>query len=288
MATELVDASKLDTCCTAEANAIRAKTGSSAQIAYDWANSKGFADAIAAIPTGGGGISADEVALKSYTGAITFDPATTQIKADAFNGWTGITSVSGSQITTWGPRCFQGCTGLTTLSFPQTTSLSGNVFIGCTSLQTIPASAFPRLTYLTNYAFQDCTGLITAVFPLGNDFESNVLRGCTNLETVDAQMGIIRASCFTNSSKLNTLIIRKTNVVNLVNVSALQGTPFDSGGTGGTIYIPKSLYDHLGDGSSNDYLNQTNWATVYGYGTITFAKIEGSYYETHYADGTVI
>lgn len=54
MATELVDASKLDACCTAEANAIRAKTGSSAQIAYDWANSKGFADAIAAIQTGGG------------------------------------------------------------------------------------------------------------------------------------------------------------------------------------------------------------------------------------------
>ena len=56
MATELVDASKLDACCTAEANAIRAKTGSSSEIAYDWANNKGFADAIAAIPTGGGGI----------------------------------------------------------------------------------------------------------------------------------------------------------------------------------------------------------------------------------------
>ena len=53
MATELVDATKLDACCTAEANAIRAKTGSSAQIAYDWANSKGFADAIAAISGGG-------------------------------------------------------------------------------------------------------------------------------------------------------------------------------------------------------------------------------------------
>ena len=53
MATGLVDASKLDACCTAEANAIRAKTGSSAQITYDWANSKGFADAIDAIPGGG-------------------------------------------------------------------------------------------------------------------------------------------------------------------------------------------------------------------------------------------
>lgn len=43
---KLVDSTQLDACCTAEANAIRAKTGGSAQIAYDWANSKGFADAI--------------------------------------------------------------------------------------------------------------------------------------------------------------------------------------------------------------------------------------------------
>ena len=70
MATELVDASKLDTCCTAEANAIRAKTGSSAQIAYDWANSKGFADAIAAIPTGGGGIT---ISLMPYNVSIEND-----------------------------------------------------------------------------------------------------------------------------------------------------------------------------------------------------------------------
>ncbi|MBR5342607.1 MAG: hypothetical protein IK149_01775 [Oscillospiraceae bacterium] len=48
-----VDSSQLDACCAAEANAIRAKTGGSSQIAYDWANSKGFADAIAAIPGGG-------------------------------------------------------------------------------------------------------------------------------------------------------------------------------------------------------------------------------------------
>lgn len=52
---KLVDSTQLDACCTAEANAIRAKTGGSSQIAFDWANSKGFADAIAAIPTGGGG-----------------------------------------------------------------------------------------------------------------------------------------------------------------------------------------------------------------------------------------
>ena len=50
---KLIDSSKLDACCTAEANAIRAKTGGSSAITYDWSNSKGFADAIAAISGGG-------------------------------------------------------------------------------------------------------------------------------------------------------------------------------------------------------------------------------------------
>ena len=59
---KLIDSTKLDACCTAEANAIRAKTGGSSQLAYDWANDKGFADAIAAIPSGGTNAWAEDVA----------------------------------------------------------------------------------------------------------------------------------------------------------------------------------------------------------------------------------
>lgn len=52
MAINLIDATKENACRTAEANAIRAKTGGSTPITYDFANGKGFADAIAAITTG--------------------------------------------------------------------------------------------------------------------------------------------------------------------------------------------------------------------------------------------
>lgn len=51
---KLVDSTKLDACLDAEADAIRAKTGGSADILFDFANNKGFADAIAAIPSGSG------------------------------------------------------------------------------------------------------------------------------------------------------------------------------------------------------------------------------------------
>ena len=53
MAIALIDASKENACRTAEANAIRAKTGGSSPIAYDFDDGKGFADAISSIPAGG-------------------------------------------------------------------------------------------------------------------------------------------------------------------------------------------------------------------------------------------
>lgn len=53
MAEMLVDSTKLDACLDAEADAIRAKTGDSNDLTFDFTNNKGFADAIAAIPSGG-------------------------------------------------------------------------------------------------------------------------------------------------------------------------------------------------------------------------------------------
>lgn len=89
--------------------------------------------------------------------------------------------------------------------------------------------------------------------------------------------------------KLSTLVLRKANSpLPLPNTNCFNNTPFKSGGTGGTIYIPKVLYDHLGDGTSLDYKAATNWSTIDSYGTITWAQIEGSIYETQYADGTPI
>lgn len=98
----------------------------------------------------------------------------------------------------------------------------------------------------------------------------------------------IRNQWFLTCVNLNTIILRESAICPLGNTNAFDGTPFASGGTGGTIYIPKSLYDHLGDNSSSDYKAATNWSTINGYGTITWAKIEGSQYDGYYADGTSI
>lgn len=49
---KLIDSTKENACRLAEANAIRAKVGTSAPITYDFANDLGFAMAIASIPAG--------------------------------------------------------------------------------------------------------------------------------------------------------------------------------------------------------------------------------------------
>lgn len=113
----------------------------------------------------------------------------------------------------------------------------------------------------------------------------------SKVEKLDLGSGLsnLSANAFNNDNALDTLILRRSSsLVTLSNVNAFANNHFKNGGTGGTIYIPKALYDHLGDNSSLDYKKATNWTTVNGYGTITWAQIEGSIYETQYADGTPI
>lgn len=119
---------------------------------------------------------------------------------------------------------------------------------------------------------------------------SELLYHCTKLTTVDMNLGAKLGSnyAFEGDSLLTTLILRNTTLYGLNALNHFNGTPFANGGSGGTIYIPKVLYDHLGDGSSSDYQAVTNWSALYGYGTVTWAQIEGSQYENYYADGTPI
>lgn len=70
----LIDKTKAEACRTAEANAIRLKTGVTGLISYDFANNKGFADAIAAIETGSSGSFLHEsgtIAIKTAKDTIT-------------------------------------------------------------------------------------------------------------------------------------------------------------------------------------------------------------------------
>ena len=138
------------------------------------------------------------------------------------------------------------------------------------------------VTYLNQNAFRESKYLTEAKFPALTTQHATgyTFYGCLRLALIDYGLCNLPANTFTNCSALKTLILRKTTALQTcANTSVFNGTPFKSGGSGGTIYIPEVLYNHLGDGSALDYKSASNWSTYDGYGTITWAKLEGSAYE---------
>ena len=257
---KLVDSTQLDSDLTSVANAIRTRGGTSADLAFP----AGFVSAVGAI---GNQYSAADEGKVVNNGALVAQGSDTVTQ----NGTVDTTLINSLTVNVSGGDPNENLNKLASASL-----VSWNA---------------KGLTYLNRISF--IVGLKTVVFPdlsriryaNGNNLSQNA-----DLETVDCgpSWPSLPANCFNNCSILGTLILRPTTVVMLRNINCFGNTRFKSGGSGGTIYIPKALYDHLGDGTSDDYKAASNWSTVEGYGTITWAKIEGSQYENYYADGTPI
>lgn len=223
-----------------------------------------------------------------------------------------LTYYENSRVTSIGNNVFRDWSGLTNVYFPLVTSIGADAF-NTSKLTYIDDTQFPSVTYIGSQAFRysssvqrvhlsnlhnsDGTGLagltncLTVVLPSFDGTGKNnneFLYNNNKMTGFDSSVKRIFNYFFRSCSALTTVVLRSTTLAWMSNANAFQGTKFVSGGAGGTIYIPKVLYDHLGDGSSSDYKAATNWSTYDGYGTITWAKIEGSQYENYYVDGTPI
>lgn len=242
---------------------------------------------------GGGGITIDDLAQNiEPSGDIVLDDSINAIKNYAFSG-KPITHCTGKNVKSLGMNAFIETTiqSIDDTNFPSlgTTTDSALALRLPTTCTSIKLSGNYISLASGYYAFRGCKGLITAEFPnaakdvistSAKEMGQYAFAECTNLQRVDCGFTTkISAYAFYNSPAVNEIILRNTSLVPLTNITAFNGSPFKNGGTGGTIYIPETLYDHLGDGTSLDYQNASNWSTVYGYGTITWAKIEGSIYE---------
>jgi len=252
----------------------------------------GYSTLIDSIQTGGGGISVDDIAQNLQpSGAITLGNSVTTIGNYAFAG-KPITSITAPSVTSVSMYALQNTSisSITDSNFPSFgVSSDSPMAIRMSSLVSIKLTGEKITLNSGSGALRDNTSLVSAEFPncaknvganhtaMGNA----CFYGCTNLELVDiGYCTSIGGTAFYNDKKHITLIMRKSDaLVTLGNTGNFNNSCFAKGQVGGTIYIPKVLYDHLGDGTSDDYQHATNWSTVQGYGTITWAKIEGSIYE---------
>ena len=244
-----------------------------------------LADGVMTEGTGsGGGISVDDIATNTApSGTVTLSSSVTSIEDYAFAG-KPITSIVAPNVTSVGIYSFQGTsiTELTNTNFPSLTTMSGSgySFGGMTSLKRVYFTSASIPIGVNGY--RGSNSLVVARFPnrTGGTGTSPFYQ-ITNLEVLDLGSTSSTGSSFAqNSRKLQTIIIRKSDGICSLGGSALTGTPFAGyNGLSGIVYIPKTMYDHLGDNTSNDYQKATNWSSLYSGGYCTFAKLEGSPYE---------
>lgn len=169
-----------------------------------------------------------------------------------------------------------GRSRITSITIPTATRLSngtaGYLIVDNGGSFTVYA---PLVTSLTAYAIANNSGLTAVSLPsINGSLASNNLRANSNLEIADiGEATNFTSNCFYGGSKLKKLILRKADAIcTLGNTSALAGTPFASGGSGGTVYVPSALI--------SSYQVATNWSTLYNAGTCTFVALEGSPYES--------
>ena len=203
-------------------------------------------------------------------------------------------------ITTLG-RTFSQTSGKFTLNLPNLVSFRTPYNFEQTTFTSV---RFPLCTgSLSSGAAKSCQNLVTWFAPLMTVLQQ-ALASCPNLETAvigglemqweqfknDTALAIVDIAkpnnrnvidnSFSGCTSLETLIIRSQNVARLSNITTFASGKFEDGGTGGTLYVPQALIA--------DYQAATNWSTILGYANNKILPIEGSIYETQYADGTPI
>lgn len=186
---------------------------------------------------------------------------------------------------------FSRCKAITSVTGYITGKIGDFSFTRCSSLKT---AHFPNAAKVCNNAFRFCSELETVVFENLETIDAQYAFGsCFELKKADfgEKLRSIATMAFFDCRNLEALIIRNPAPCSLYpndRVWQFDGSSFDTSGTGGTLYIPKSLYDHLGDGTSLDYMAKNKWGEILSRPNNQVLPIEGSPYEHYYADGTPI
>ena len=206
-----------------------------------------------------GDINSNMIKLLEGTGEYYSDPTVTKLRDNIFRNDQKIRKVN----------------------FPNLTEIGGDVFNGD---KNIKYAIFPNVTTVGSSAFAGTRALLRASFPAVTTMNAGVFNGSQSLVSCDwGDAPTIGQSVFNDTPCLSELILRRSSgLVGLSNTNGL-GTNHMSlvMQKMGYIYIPKILYDHLGDESTLDYASATNWSIFYELNSNLFRKLE-----SYTVDGT--
>ena len=279
---------------------------------YDVTN---FASASVSVAGGGGGITADDVAMRTISGDISGNasyigdnafrncsalttvsfPSATYISSYAFYNCSALTSANFPNTTYIGSYAFDGCPALTTVSSPKVTNISTYAFYNCSALT---AASFPSATYIASNAFRSCSALTTVSFPNATTISTYAFAGCSALTTVSFPKATsIGASAFYSCSKLTTVSFPSATTIssnafgycyNLLSlyllgssIPTLRTGAFDSTPIGGYTDSTSGVYGSIFVPSSlyDQYIVATNWS-LYSSRIVSLYSIYTVYYSS--------
>lgn len=166
------------------------------------------------------------------------------------------TNFASERITKLAQYAFAYRTNLKSISLPNLKSSNTRVFTNCESLMSL---SIPNMTgYTYQYMAAYCGSLKTVDVKQASYISSYSFYSCANLGKLEFnRVGTIATNAFNGCTKLATLILRSGSLVTLGGTSAFTGTKI--AGTGGYIYVPKTLDD--GSDGVATYKAATNWST---------------------------
>lgn len=214
-----------------------------------------FPSYVSQIESGGGEITWDNIAMKSYGGVVAHGDAA-YIASSAFSGARGITAASFPYATAIRDDAFALCTSLSFAYFPNVSSIGRSVFYG-TDLR---SGIFTSLRYVGASAFYGLLSLTEINLPNLYLCYSSAFRGCNHLSAVYAGASVSSAvyiypNVFGGCMSLASFYLLAPSRGQISNVNVFARTPLsDSSYLGyyGSIFVPASLLA--------DYQASTNWA----------------------------
>lgn len=224
--------------------------------------------------SGGGGISADDIATYNYSEVT--GVSASFIASYAFCSNTALVSASFPECkvihscafsgakklkTAYFPLCetiessaFYGCSSLTTASFPSCLTVSGYAFSGCRNISEI---SFPECQAVGLSAF--CYTKITEVnLPNCNRIDTRAFFNCKNLSKVTGRPTSIGGNAFQNCYNLIEFHLETVSGVPTIASNTFSTTPIGgystSAGRYGSVFVPASLY--------SAFQTAANWSAI--------------------------
>ena len=222
--------------------------------------------------SGGGGISLDDVAMKTISGVISGNAS--YVASMAFQSCSLLTGAIFPNVLSIGASAFSNCKSLSHVEFPTVESLQHEAFYMCESLSEV---SFPEATYINNSAFRRCYSLTKASLPSVLTIEAQVFSSCAllsdvyipNVKSIGSsafwsctslamvrleQVTRISTTAFARCTNLSQVYILASSICTLYN-NVFSSTPIANStylGYWGSIYVPSSLV--------SSYKTANNWS----------------------------